>query len=389
MSNETIKELFILGAGASVPYGLPTWIELQQILATMVNDERSKENYSGEQLDQMEEFLKFTEEFPTIDEAIPKYVIKIGSSTAAHDFEDVIFSLLATKFKEIDYDTRVRKTAGDRWLYKLLKKSMGRSFSDPYFMNKVFLNYNYDRILQTELTNFYRERLEENPERRELNVLEGLQIKLSSQDKNILNGDVCDNLEAVIQENENALSTKKDQVAMIVDREEKNYNKFGNNIFYPHGNFGTSENTNSYSSDSLSNMLENDYFLGHGLTYIRNRKFIDKIGADARAARLRRLAIIADDARPGNSVLKLFGDMNAQVQFDDVYVIGLGGGFIPNIDKLELRRHTVKRVHYTFDPIRNEEARDEYFRARFGEIVEVRKYKDCNELIEKYQYSYT
>lgn len=387
MNQTKPTELFILGAGASVPYGIPAWQEIHDIVEQMVINERSKENYNNEQLGHMDKFLQFSTEFSTIDEAIWKYAFVLGDDENAFDFEDIVFSFLATHFKRVDYQRRVVDAEDNRWLQQLFSQGKAMNFADPFMTNKVFVNFNYDRILQTEVQEFRAKCLALHPDRVELAQLQAEYDLLTGQNKEVINSDDSDILDSVINGKAKELHAKKEIVNRLDEKERDELASFADNIFYPHGFFGMTDDTRvKVNRGIMARGFSPDYLLGHGTTYISRRVFGDRSGFEGRATALRMTAIIPQDAKPTNAVMKIFRDRRESYNFEHVYVIGLGAGLEPNLSKLGLEEYPIKSLTYTC--LNNGMAKQVkmYLRQQLGDEVTLTRYRDCSDFIENYHY---
>jgi hypothetical protein len=138
--------LFILGAGASVEYGLPLWKDLDSLIRNKLN------NDSGNSYQYKKEILAWIEkigtnkEHKTLDQCISTESVS-DFYPNGDDIENQIFQIL----KEI-FDEHYKKEVTG-WI---------RKFNDSILLNQqidptakiAFINYNYDRVLDDLFLNY-------------------------------------------------------------------------------------------------------------------------------------------------------------------------------------------------------------------------------------------
>ncbi|GEM_PF-5922535 len=139
--------IFILGAGASVDYGLPTWAQLSSLIKEKIkNDTEGHYGHKQEALDWIDKVgEKGT--YSTIDECISKESVSSQYHTNGHHIENEIFLITKEIFSERYHD------APGGWIRKLNEKILAnRGFKLEERI--AFVNYNYDHVLEGNFLNF-------------------------------------------------------------------------------------------------------------------------------------------------------------------------------------------------------------------------------------------
>ena len=142
--------VFVLGAGASVDYGLPVWCELWELLI----EDIKKNGLSGISAGASNRFLNELEEigtgkkYATVDEMISKF----SRSMEEFDVETQEF------FEEVKIIFRSRVMSENvGWIEKFVKKNdvedlLHNELSDN---PTVFINFNYDTLLLIKIVEFF------------------------------------------------------------------------------------------------------------------------------------------------------------------------------------------------------------------------------------------
>lgn len=89
-----IQHILILGAGASVDYGLPTWMGLDTLLTETVNDPKSTYKHKAEIVNWVNSVGK-GRKYPTIDKCIQEE--SALNFSKGHEIENEIFLVKYTK----------------------------------------------------------------------------------------------------------------------------------------------------------------------------------------------------------------------------------------------------------------------------------------------------
>ena len=155
MNNDRIMStkyvnVFVLGAGASVDYGLPVWAELKELLTKHFRENRvstiSTEK-SNRYLEELEE-IGPGKKYATVDEMISKF----SRSMEEFDVETQAF------FEEVKIIFRSRVMSEKvGWIEKFVKKNdvevlLHNELSDN---PTVFINFNYDTLLLIKIVEFF------------------------------------------------------------------------------------------------------------------------------------------------------------------------------------------------------------------------------------------
>jgi len=140
------ENIFILGAGASVDYSLPTWKGLTKLIEKKVIEDKSgKYNYKKEIMEWLSK-IGDKKQYETIDECIRHESASSQYHDDGVDIENEIFAIMNDIFHELYKDNN------DGWINKLndiIKES------NSGLENKIsFINYNYDDVLNRNLFNF-------------------------------------------------------------------------------------------------------------------------------------------------------------------------------------------------------------------------------------------
>ncbi len=143
----TKENILILGAGASVPYGLPTWNNLSRLIKEKVgNDKQSIYSNKKEIIDWVDK-VGSGKKYETLDKCIELESVSKEYHLNGHEIEDQIFRVIRDIFKE-SY-----KDSDDGWI-RILNESILHERRDNLESRIAFINYNYDDVLDKNLLNF-------------------------------------------------------------------------------------------------------------------------------------------------------------------------------------------------------------------------------------------
>lgn len=161
------NKVFILGAGASVDYGLPVWGSLGSLVKDYLDSEKGKDNIYKKEILEWLDLIGEDKMYDSIDECIYKETSSIKYKENGQEIEFEIFLILKVIFREL-YNKETSYDKETSWIKKLnekIRKKEGIDWGDLFFVN-----YNYDSVLadnildfsylsKTERERLYRERL--------------------------------------------------------------------------------------------------------------------------------------------------------------------------------------------------------------------------------------
>ncbi|MBX4197957.1 hypothetical protein KW782_01335 [Candidatus Parcubacteria bacterium] len=143
--NSNVKRLVILGAGASVDYGLPVWDELQDLILEHMKRDTVNRYKHKEAISEWVEKVGSGKDHPTIDVCISIESRAKKYHSTGLDIENDIFQVMRDIFEE------KYRAPENGWLERLNVKILTK----PNLDGKIaFVNYNYDRVLEDNFLDF-------------------------------------------------------------------------------------------------------------------------------------------------------------------------------------------------------------------------------------------
>lgn len=145
--NYNEEHIFILGAGASVEYGLPTWSKLSGLIKNKVESDKNDQfKYKKEILNWLNK-IGDSKQYKTIDECIALESVAQEYHHNGHQIEEEIFHAMKDIFEE------VYRENGNGWI-RLLNEKIKNNQNLKLEDRIVFVNYNYDNVLDKNFLNF-------------------------------------------------------------------------------------------------------------------------------------------------------------------------------------------------------------------------------------------
>lgn len=142
----SVKHVLILGAGASVDYGLPVWRDLSDLAKKeIITDTKNIYKHKKEILEWLEK-VGANKEYDSIDRCIEKESTS-SKYPDGSDIENELFLIMKSIFD------KMYKSNDQGWIRTLNEKILNSKKED--FENSLFfVNYNYDDVLERNFLNF-------------------------------------------------------------------------------------------------------------------------------------------------------------------------------------------------------------------------------------------
>lgn len=169
--DKNIGHILVLGAGASVDYGLPTWKELSTLIRKKIqNDKETRYTHKKEILEWMDKVDK-EGKYKTIDECIKEESVSEEYHSTGSEIENQVFEVIKDVFTEKYNDTN------SGWIRTLNEKILSNRQA-RLEKSIAFVNYNYDSVLDKNFLDFtyLPEKRRRYIDRNRLDNLEGIVV---------------------------------------------------------------------------------------------------------------------------------------------------------------------------------------------------------------------
>jgi len=139
-----VRNILVLGAGASVEYGLPAWVKLGELIKKKVT--ANIDQYAhGKEIIAWIDKVGDEKQYRSIDACIAKESIAREYHSSGPEIENEIFRVM----REIFIDSYSENEEG--WIRLLNEKILQ---NPPVASSLAFINYNYDNVLDRNFLNF-------------------------------------------------------------------------------------------------------------------------------------------------------------------------------------------------------------------------------------------
>ena len=343
-----IREIFILGAGASSCVGLPLWDELKQLILDRISDKEALKNLSELYHDDifsmakswMEKVGKGKGKYKTIDECIFVEMSKADNE----DFEkthDLLFLIIEQIFNE-----KFNELKKDDHFISILINIFTKDFYikeggfELFIANKIFIDFNYDNVLSRLLRN------------KILKTIEG-EISISSIREAAKQRKTIDEESEIRKINTTIANTK--------------------NLFKPHGCFNHKQSF-LVNSETYKNFMP-------GLCYNQCISCYD-----ASEGRLCFEAI--DNVLKDHKYINVYGTA-IESKNVNLYILGVGPDSLSyNVEKINFPKDIlINKIVYTCYDEDQKNKYEEFLMEKFGGDVKLECIKACEDLKNVYTLS--
>ena len=139
------NKIFILGAGASVDYGLPVWANLSSLISDYLGGETGKSSQYKKEISEWLDLVGEDKKYKTLDECIYYESSSLKYKENGQDIEFEIFFILKGIFEKL-YKKK------ESWIKNLNEKIRKKEGVDWY--NLFFINFNYDNVLADNILDY-------------------------------------------------------------------------------------------------------------------------------------------------------------------------------------------------------------------------------------------
>ena len=156
-----MKDLFILGAGASKPYGYPLGVELRDQIIKSIQGNGDLKKALQSTFQGIDGKIK---QFPDDLEQSLRFSIDQFLATRGRDYLDIGKFALAYIIKRRENEKRSHYLVEGNWVEYFFNIYLGLDEGEILEKNYGFITYNYDRSLEFLLSNAFKVNFEKSPE---------------------------------------------------------------------------------------------------------------------------------------------------------------------------------------------------------------------------------